>query len=93
MTQHAVQQVEEKVSSLRVSVPVTTEMLHEIEARAERAGVSRSAFLARLLTYGLEAEQQKRDQFFKKIRHYRECDDPSEVERLGNEIGEMIFGR
>ena len=67
-------------------MPVTNEMLLEIESRAELAGVSRSAFLSRLLKYGLEAEQQKRD-------HYRDCDDPAEVERLGNEIGEMIFGQ
>jgi metal-responsive CopG/Arc/MetJ family transcriptional regulator len=86
-------QLEEGLVPLRVSVPVTKEMLGEIETRAQRAGVSRSAFLSRLLKYGLEAEQQKRDQFAQKIRQYRECAVPTEVERLGNEIGEMIFGR
>lgn len=83
----------EKPTSSRVSVPVAPEMLQEIEIRAKRAGVSRSAFLTRLLKYGLEAEQQKRDHFTQKIRQYRESTDPSEVERLGNEIGEMIFGQ
>jgi hypothetical protein len=77
----------------RVSVPVTNEVLQEIETRAERAGVSRSAFLTRLVKYGVEAEQQKRDHFTQKIRQYRECADPTEVERLGNEIGEMMFGQ
>jgi metal-responsive CopG/Arc/MetJ family transcriptional regulator len=85
-------QVEEKPVTLRVSVPLTSEMLEEIETRAERAGTSRSAFLTRLVKYGLEAEQQKRDHFEQKIRRYRECTDPAEAERLGNEIGEMIFG-
>jgi metal-responsive CopG/Arc/MetJ family transcriptional regulator len=75
--------LEEKSVSLRVSVPVTSEMLQEIETRAERVGVSRSAFLTRLVKYGLEAEQQKRDQFTQRIRQYRESADPAEVERLG----------
>ena len=85
--------LEEKSAPSRVSVPVTSEMLEEIATRAERAGVSRSTFLARLLKYGLEAEQQKRDDFTQKIRKYRESADPTEVERLGDEIGEMIFGQ
>ena len=86
-------QSEQKPASSRVSVPVTDEMLKEIETRTQRAGVSRSTFLTRLLNYGLEAEQQKRDHSTQKIRQYRESTDPGEVERLGNEIGEMIFGR
>ena len=86
-------QLEEKLAPSRVSVPVTNEMLQEIEMRAQRAGVSRSTFLKRLLQYGLEAEQQKRDHFAQKIRQYRESTDPTEVERLRNEIGEMIFGQ
>lgn len=77
----------------RVSVPISSEMLQKIDARAERAGVSRSAFLARLVQYGLEAEEQKREQLAQKIRRYRDCADSAEAEQLGNELGEMIFGR
>ena len=85
--------VEEKLSPGKmVSVPVTNEMLHEIESRAARTGVSRCAFLGRLIQYGIEAETQKRDRFMLKMQKYRECADQAEVERLGNEIGEMIFG-
>lgn len=86
-------QIEEKSAPQRVSVPLTNEMLEEIDVKAERAGVSRSAFLTRLVKYGLEAEQQKRDNFMKKMRQYRECGDKTEAEQLGNEIGEMIFGQ
>ncbi len=86
-------QLEKKRISQRVSVPVTTEMLNEINTRSDRAGVSRSVFLTRLLKYGLEAEQQKRGHFIQKLRLYRESADSTEVEQLGNEIGEMIFGK
>jgi Zn-dependent peptidase ImmA (M78 family) len=89
----AAMQVVGKGATLRVSVPVSAENLHLIEAQAERAGVSRSAFLARLLQLGLEAEQQRYEQFAKKIRQYRDCPDETEADRLGDEIGEMIFGR
>jgi len=74
-------------------VPVTDEVLREIYSRARRLSVSRSALLARLLQYGLEVEQQRRDQLAQKIRQLRDCTDPNEAERLGNELGEMIFGR
>ena len=76
-----------------MSVPVTNEMLEKIESRAKRAGVSRSNFMTRLLQYGIEAEQKKRDQFVQKIRQYRDSTDPAEVKLLGDEIGEMIFGQ
>ena len=49
--------------------------------------------MSRLLQYGLEVEQQKRDQLLQKIHDYRECADPIEAERLGDELGEMIFGQ
>jgi metal-responsive CopG/Arc/MetJ family transcriptional regulator len=93
MKQGTAMQIEEKSAPQRVSVPLTNEMLEEIDVKAERAGVSRSAFLTRLVKYGLEAEQQKRDNFMKKMRQYRECGDKTEAEQLGNEIGEMIFGQ
>jgi hypothetical protein len=77
----------------RVSVPITAVMLQEIDNCAERSGVSRSSLLAKLLQMGLEAEQKRYDQFVQKIRQYRECPDTNEANRLGDEIGEMIFGR
>jgi hypothetical protein len=46
-----------------------------------------------LIQYGLEAERQKRDDLAQTIQQLRECADPNEAERLGNELGEMIFGR
>ena len=58
-----------------------------------KLNISRSTFLGRLLRSGLEAEQQKREQLAQKIRRYRECADPAEAERLGDELGEMIFGQ
>jgi metal-responsive CopG/Arc/MetJ family transcriptional regulator len=92
MGQSTAEQLEKK-SKARVSVPVTHEVLNEIDSRARRLGVSRSSLMTKLLQYGLEVEQQRRDQLAQKIRQLRECADPAEAERLGNELGEMIFGQ
>jgi hypothetical protein len=62
MGQGTAEQLEKRPSKARVSVPVTDELLREIDSRARRLSVSRSTLLARLLQYGLEAEQLKRDQ-------------------------------
>jgi metal-responsive CopG/Arc/MetJ family transcriptional regulator len=93
MGQGTAEQLEKKPSKARVSVPVTDEVLREIDDRARRLSVSRSSLMSRLLQYGLEAEQQKREQLAQKVRQLRECADPNEAERLGNELGEMIFGQ
>jgi len=93
MGKSTAKQPEKKPSKARVSVPVTREMLNEIDSRASRLSVSRSTLMSRLLQYGLEAEQQKRQHLAQKIRQLRECADPNEAERLGNELGEMIFGQ
>jgi hypothetical protein len=74
-------------------VRVTHEALNEIDSRARRLGVSRSTLMTKLLQYGLEIEQQRRDQLAQKIRQLRECADPAAAERLGNELGEMIFSQ
>ena len=93
MSRNTTLDLERKSSHHRVSVPVPDEILHEIDNRANRLRVSRSTLLSRLLRLGLEAEQQQRDQLAQKIRRYRECADPIEAERLGDELGEMIFGQ
>jgi metal-responsive CopG/Arc/MetJ family transcriptional regulator len=91
MSQATAKQLE-KPSPTRVSVPVTGAMLHEIDERAQRLGVSRSVLLTRLLQWGLEAEKQKREQLAEKVRRLRETTDPLEAERLSDELSEMIFG-
>ena len=92
MNQGTALQVEKKPFPLRVSVPVANEMLREIDSRAERLGVSRSTLLTRLIQWGLDSERQKRDQLAERVKQLRETKDSSEAERLGNELGEMIFG-
>ncbi len=77
----------------RVSVALTSEILNEVSARAEKYSMSLNRTILQLLRTGLEAERQKKQHLEEMLRQYRECADPREAERLGDELGAMIFGR
>ncbi|MGD0666540.1 MAG: hypothetical protein ABSB23_03205 [Bryobacteraceae bacterium] len=77
----------------RVSVALTSEILNEVSARAEKYSMSLNRTILQLLRAGLEAERQKKQHLEEMLREYRECADPREAERLGDELGAMIFGR
>jgi len=49
--------------------------------------------LVELLEEGIEAKKQKEKAFFELAGHFRAATDPKEVERLGEELGQMVFGR
>ena len=49
--------------------------------------------LVELLEEGIEAKKQKEKAFFELAEHFRTATDPKEVERLGEELGQMVFGR
>jgi metal-responsive CopG/Arc/MetJ family transcriptional regulator len=77
----------------RLSVALTPELYREVSARAEQDGVSLNRAILQLLRAGIEAENQKRQRLEEMLHRYRECSDPQEAERLGDELGAMIFGR
>jgi len=77
----------------RVSVALTQELQNEVSARAKQNGMSLNRAILQLLGAGLEAERQKKQRLEEMLREYRECADPREAERLGDELGAMIFGR
>jgi hypothetical protein len=77
----------------RLSVTLPAEIFSEVSARAEQNDISLNRAVVQLLRVGLEAEHQKKQHLEEKLRQYRECADPQEAERLGDELGAMIFGR
>ena len=42
---------------------------------------------------GLEARKQKEKAFFELAERFRAAEDPKDVERLGEQLGQMVFGR
>jgi hypothetical protein len=77
----------------RLSIAMPPEIFREISARAEQNNISLNRAVIQLLRAGLEAEQQKKQRLEELLRRYRECADPQEAQRLGDELGAMIFGR
>lgn len=77
----------------RVSVALPPDVYGEVSARANQNDISLNRAIVQLLRAGIGAEQQKKQQLLEMLRQYRECTDPEEVERLGDELGAMIFGR
>ncbi len=91
MTQGAVRSATKKELG-RVSVALTPEIYKEVSTRASQYNISLNRAILQLLRAGLEAENQKKQRLEEMLRKYRECTDPREVERMGDELGAMIFG-
>jgi len=49
--------------------------------------------ILQLLREGIESERNKKQHLEETLRRYRECTDPQEAQRLGDELGAMIFGK
>jgi len=77
----------------RISIDLAPDLRTEVSARAKETGLSMNRTILQLLRVGLEAERQKKQRLEEMLRRYRECADPKEAERLGDELGAMIFGR
>jgi len=59
---------------------------------AKRRRVSANRMLVELVEQGIEAQKQKEKAFFALAERFRTAADPEEVERLGEELGRMVFG-
>lgn len=93
MIEEAAMPVAKKEAPARVSVSLPPEIYAEISARAEEKDMSLNRIIVQLLRAGLEAEHQKKEHLSEMLRRYRESDDAQEAERLGDQLGVMIFGR
>ena len=82
-----------KESIGRVSVALPPDLHAEIGDRAEQNDISLNRVIIQLLRAGLEAERQKKQRLEEMLLRHRESTDPQEVERLGDELGAIVFGR
>ena len=82
--------VASKVVRQSVSMPPATATQVRNLAKARR--LSSNRMLIELIESGLEAEKRKQQQFFDLAERFRAASDPAEVQRLGDELGRMVFG-
>lgn len=59
---------------------------------AKSRRLSAARMLVELIENGLEAEERKQQEFFELAERFRNATDPGEVQRLGDQMGRMVFG-
>jgi len=48
--------------------------------------------LLELIESGIEADQRKQKEFFDLAERFRSATDPETAKRLGDQLGQMVFG-
>ena len=82
-----------KEKTVRQSVTLPAKVATQVRSMAKRRRLSANRMLIELVEEGLEAKQQKEKSFFELAERFRAAADPKEVERLGEELGQMVFGK
>lgn len=78
---------------VQVSVRLPADLSQQINTRAKELDFSLNRTILQLLRSGLEHEKNKKGLLEEKLRLYREATDQKEIQRLGDELGAMIFGK
>ena len=82
-----------KEKTIRQSITLPAKVATQVRSMAKRRRLSANRMLIELLEDGLEAQKQKEKAFYELAERFRAADDPKEAERLGEELGQMVFGR
>jgi hypothetical protein len=78
---------------VRQSVSLPANVAKQVRSLAKSRRWSANRMLVELVEEGIEAENRKQQEFFELAARFRTATDPQDVERLGNELGRMVFGR
>jgi hypothetical protein len=77
----------------RYTVGFSPELAERVERYAETADTSMSKAIAALVRLGLESQQDRKREFFKRLKQNLAEDDPTQQDRLVNEFRALILGR
>ena len=77
---------------VRQSVTLPANLAKSVRILAKRKRTSASRMLVELLEEGIEVHKRKEKTFYDLAERFRSATDPKEAERLGNELGRMVFG-
>ena len=78
--------------TVRQSVSLPAKSAAQVRTLAKNRRLSSNRMLVGLLENGIEAEKRKQQMFFELAERFRNATDPKEAERLGDELGRMVFG-
>jgi hypothetical protein len=74
----------------RVTLPAKTAA--QVRTMAKARTLTSKRMLVELIENGIEGEKRKQQEFFELADRFRNATDPEEAERLGEEMGRMVFG-
>ena len=78
--------------AVRQSVSLPPKLAKQVGSMARSRKLSRNRMLLELIANGIDAGKQKQQQFFALAERFRNERDPETANRLGDELGRMVFG-
>ena len=81
-----------KVES-RYTVGLAPSLASQVERYAETVDTSMSKAIAALVRLGLEGQENRKREFFKRLKENLAGDDPNQQDRLVDEFRTLILGR
>jgi hypothetical protein len=77
----------------RYTVGLAPSLAHQVERYAQTVDTSMSKAIAALVRLGLEGQESRKREFFKKLKANLENDDPDHQDQLVDEFRSLILGR
>lgn len=77
----------------RYTVGLAPGLANEVERYAETVDISMSKAIAALVRLGLESQENRKREFFKRLKDNLAKDDPHQQDRLVDEFRTLILGR
>jgi hypothetical protein len=90
LVHNGVMKVAEK--AVRQSVSLPPRVAKQVGSMAKSRKLSKNRMLLELIENGIDAEKRKQQQFFALAERFRNEQDPEAANRLGDELGRMVFG-
>lgn len=81
-----------KEKAVRQSVSLPPRLAKQVGNMAKSRKLSKNRMLLELIENGIDAEVRKQRQFFALAERFRNEKDPEAANRLGDELGKMVFG-
>jgi hypothetical protein len=78
---------------VRQSVTLPAKVAQQVRSMAKRERLSASRMLVELVEEGIHMRKEKERAFFDLANRFRDAKNPEDVQRLGDQLGSMVFGR
>lgn len=78
--------------TVRQSVSLPANVATTVRSLAKARRLSANRILVELIETGIEAQNRKEKEFFDLAERFRNAKDPKKADRLGDQLGRMVFG-